>query len=163
MFGDAIRDLRIEQVGKAHHARLPDWRDADGRVWEISVVDLFAFYATSLKRIGKLVGHEKVDADRTNLAELLHRDRAEFERYAVTDSEIALLAFVQLRNSMLATWGVDVLQRKTLAGLSAGIFKYNFLKTTSAPSTVETFTYPVFTKSGVFQKEGKRNVFAGSR
>ena len=50
---------------------------------------------------------------------MLQHDRPRFERYAVRDAEIALLAFTGLRQDTLDQWGIDVLYKPTLAALAA--------------------------------------------
>ena len=127
MFEDALRELRITQIGKAHHATLPLLEDGDGTTWSIRIVDLFAYYKTSLEEIGKTIGLPKIEQDRDRLGELLQADRTAFEVYAVRDAEIVVLAFNGLRDTVLRDWAIDILFVPTLPAIASSIFRGHFL------------------------------------
>jgi hypothetical protein len=135
MFEDPIRDWRIQQVNKAHHAKLTrEWRDLTGRRWTFSIVDLFAFFATSLGEVGRSIGLPKLDVDVERLATLKRRNRQEYDAYAGRDAEIAVEAFVRLRVDMLSNYNVDPLVHPTMAALAIAILRHKFLKRRPVPS-----------------------------
>jgi hypothetical protein len=147
-FEDALRDVRIRQIGKAHHATLPVLLDAMDHEWHVRVVDLFAYYNQSLEQVGAMVGLPKLVEDPTTLEALLHEDRDRFEAYAKRDVEIAVLAFERLRSSMREQWGVDVLQAPSLPSLASTIFRRNFLTVAPAPTTERHGAVSVKRKAG---------------
>ncbi|MBZ4414343.1 DNA polymerase [Myxococcus sp. XM-1-1-1] len=161
-FKDPVGELLIHAIGKAHHATMPRVALDDGE-WELRVVDLFAFFAVGLEKVALLVGREKLVVDRTGLRRLKEEDPETFRRYAATDAEIVLEAFLAFRAQMRHRWGVDPLMYPSLASLTAAAFRYGFLRSTPAPVEYEEETYSRKTKRG-FQ-EARRQVprFAGDR
>lgn len=134
MFEDAFRDLDIMQIGKAHHARLPDLFDGDQINWSFKIIDLFAYYPVALADVGAAIGLPKFDVDPSKLDQLLTADRAAFERYASRDAEIPVEAFERLRQSMLADWGIDPLFVPSLPALASNIFRRHFLTRSPVPT-----------------------------
>ena len=134
MFDNALRDLGIIQIGKAHHAVLPELVDDDGVKWSFRIIDLFAFYKFGLADIGAAIGVPKLEVDPAKLEELLITDRTAFERYATRDAEIPVVAFEQLRATMLADWGIDPLYMPSLPALAANIFRRHFLTRSPVPT-----------------------------
>jgi hypothetical protein len=129
MFEDALRDLKITTVGKAHFAELPEVERA-GRKWRLRIVDLYAFYKRPLADVGRLVGVEKVDLPDgaiVDMASLRERQPKLYDRYAETDAIIAAVAMTRLRAKTLTTWNVDPLQYRTTPSLALAIFTFNFL------------------------------------
>lgn len=141
MFQDPLRELGIEQFGKAHHARLPVLQnDRDGTSWKVRILDLYAFYKMSLSVVGRAVGLEKLEVDPKTLASLLKTSPAAFTAYAGRDAEICVAAFTKLRETVWEQWGVDVLRSSTLPGLAASIFRSRFLKSSPVPYRLERST-----------------------
>jgi hypothetical protein len=131
-FEDPLRDWDIRQVGKAHAARIT-LTASDGRSWGVRLLDLFGYFPTSLASVGESIGLPKLDVDASNLESLLSADPGAFETYAKRDAEIAVLALERFRAKTLQGWGIDVLERPTLASLASDIFRRHFLKSYPAP------------------------------
>jgi hypothetical protein len=153
---DPIRDVCIRQYGKAHHGRLRPLKNHDGTIWDIRLVDLYAFYAVSLEKIGAYIGLPKVHSERTQLEALLQSDRAAFERYAARDAEIALVAFDRLRQSLLQQWRIDILHKPTLPSVASDIFRRHFLSV--PPSPAQTASQAVSRRTGAGYRRGRRQV-----
>ena len=90
MFVDPLRDFPLQKINKGHHVRRLDLVDDGKSRWQISILDLYSIYKTALAKVGKLIGLEKLDENRTDLAQLKRTDPTRFERYAARDAEIAV-------------------------------------------------------------------------
>jgi len=140
MIDHHFRDLIIQPVGgKAHHAGVPEIKIGN-KIFRIRIVDLFAFFKTSLENVGESVGLEKIieGIDRSRLAELKAANREKYDSYAKRDPEIALLVFSRLRSQVLTRWGIDALSKNTLPALAGEIFLRNFLTEEPVPSRTLT-------------------------
>jgi hypothetical protein len=134
MLSDPLRDLRIRQLGKAHHASPTRPIDVDGEEWIIRFIDLWAYFPMALAKVGKSVGLDKVDVDdRGDLAQLKRNHPDKFERYALRDAEIAVVAFNRFRSLLLDEFGVDPLVMPTLPAVASAIFRYRYLSVPPAP------------------------------
>jgi hypothetical protein len=131
-FEDAIRDLTVRRVGRAHHAQTDILQAEDGP-WRVELVDLFGFFPTSLKALGEYVGLPKLEIDVANIAQAMAEQRDLFLAYAARDAEIAYLAYTGFRQTVLEKYGVDVLFHPSLAAVAGEAFKWGFLKTAPAP------------------------------
>ena len=161
MFADPLRDLVITQIGKAHHAVLPVLTDDSNIDWHIKVIDLFAFYKFSLADIGAAIGLSKVEMDPAKLEELFMNDRVAFERYAMRDAEIPVVAFERLRTAMLHKWQIDPLFIPSLAALASSIFRRHFLVTKPVPTKSDVAAVPRKLKSGWTTKLVEYSRYAG--
>jgi hypothetical protein len=131
-FEDAVRDLTVRRIGRAHHAQTDILEAEDGR-WRIELVDLFGYFPTSLKVLGEFVGRPKLEVDVANIAQVMAEQRELFLAYAARDAEIAYLAYTGFRQTVLEKYGVDVLFHPSLAAVAGEAFKWGFLKTAPAP------------------------------
>lgn len=163
MLEDALGDLTIQRVGKAHHARIPAHSDEMGISWRVRLIDLYAFYKAPLAAIGKLVGLLKVEEDRQTLDDLLSSDRERFERYAARDAEIALVALEQLMSDVLANWQIDVLTKPSLSSVAADIFRRGFLSIPPVPMKEVPVPTRRQTAHGWSQRIVQQPIYAGSR
>jgi hypothetical protein len=161
-FKDPVGELLIHSVGKASHATAPRVALDDGE-WELKVVDLFAFFPVGLEKVARLVGREKLVVDRTDLRRLKQEDPETFRRYAATDAEIVLEAFLTFRAQVRHRWGVDPLMYPSLASLTAAAFRYGFLTSTPAPVKYEEETYSRKMKRGFTEATRRVPRFAGER
>jgi hypothetical protein len=135
-FKDPMGELIIGSIGKATHATTGPIQLGDGE-WELEVVDLFAYFAVGLDKVASLVGREKLVVERSDLRRLKEQNKDAFRRYAATDAEIALEAFVQFRAQMRQRWGVDPLLYPSLASVTGAVFRYRYLTTTPGPVMYE--------------------------
>jgi hypothetical protein len=161
-FKDPVGELSIHAIGKASHAAMPKVAFDDGE-WELKLVDLFAFFPVGLEKVARLVGREKLVVDRTDLRRLKQEDPETFRRYAATDAEIVLEAFLAFRAQVRHRWGVDPLMYPSLASLTAAAFRYGFLNSTPAPVEYEEVNYSRKMKRGFTEATRKVPRFAGDR
>jgi hypothetical protein len=103
------------------------------------------------------------EVDRTDLRRLKQEDPETFRRYAATDAEIVLEAFLAFRAQVRHRWGVDPLMYPSLASLTAAAFRYGFLTSTPAPVKHEEETYSRKMKRGFTEATRKVPRFAGER
>jgi hypothetical protein len=162
-FKDPMGELLIRSIGKASHATTRPVQLDDGG-WELEVVDLFAYFAVGLDKVASLVGREKLVVDRSDLRQLKEQDNEAFRRYAATDAEIALEAFVQFRAQVRHRWGVDPLLYPSLASVTGAAFRYQYLTSTPGPVIYEEEHYSRKTRQGRLS-EATRKVprFSGNR
>jgi len=146
-FKDPMGELLIGSIGKAAHAATRPIQLDDGE-WELEVVDLFAYFAVGLDKVASLVGREKLVVDRSDLRRLKEKDKEAFRRYAATDAEIALEAFVQFRAQVRHRWGVDPLLYPSLASVTGAAFRYQYLTSTPGPVVYEEEAYSRKTRQG---------------
>ena len=133
--------------------------EAGGR--RLKIIDLFAYFPTSLKQIGEMVGLEKFEVDRERIDELAKSDWAGFSRYAARDAEIALKAFTRLRSDVLSQYGVDVLRSPTMPSVAGSIFRTRFLKRPACPVRLRADLRTVKVKSGYSERVRRRLVYGG--
>ncbi len=128
---------------------------------KLKIIDLYAYYPTSLEKIGEALGYPKIELDRTKIHYIKQENPSLFEAYAKRDPEITIEAYKHLRNLIWNTYQVDILKTPTMASVSATIFRQKFLKEPSSPYATERFhRYRKKGNSYVEQAEG-RKIFAG--
>jgi hypothetical protein len=132
VFQDALRDLRIQRMGRGHlaEARLTD---STGARFVVTLFDLYSFLAVPLKVIGDAIGLPKLALDVHSLKRLKTENPDLFWSYGRRDAEIAVLALTQLRDRILRRWRIDILNFATPASVGGEILKRNYFRTPAAP------------------------------
>lgn len=165
VFADPLRDLVISQVsGKAHHARLPGMEEvagSDDAGWEICIVDLYAFFRTSLAQIGAMVGRPKLEEDPETLEWLKQAHPDRFQAYAERDAEIAVLAYESFRADLLSRHGIDLVTRRSLAGVAVDVLLRKFMRDLPTPVADEQRQESRRLTSGWAKRGRGYPVFAG--
>jgi hypothetical protein len=162
MFADPLKDLFLQPIGqKGLHASLPTLV-RDGVEFHVNLVDTFAFFPFSLKKMGIAVGLEKIEVgSRADLAQLKASDPQLFDRYACRDPEISLAMCTQFRMYVWETWKVDVLTRKSIAAVASEIFQRCYLTQLPAKGREISSVRPSRRKDGTWSKRVCRNVVYG--
>jgi hypothetical protein len=112
--------------------------DIAGKPITVFLRDLYAFFNTSLERIGVYVGLPKVslhnlggyteDYWKSHMAELSKSYPCEFESYALQDARIAYYAYSKLREFFLESYQLDILDFFTRSSLASYIFRRDYLR-----------------------------------
>lgn len=133
LFPSAVKEARVEQVGKAHHARLERVKREEG-TWDVRLVDLAGYFPkTPLEEIARTVGRPRLETDGPHLTELKRTDLARLVAHATQDAEVALRAMRDFRQGVLAEWNIDVLGNRTLPAVASAIFRLHFVRNGPAP------------------------------
>lgn len=110
---------------------------APDKTHEIKIYDTFAYFKTSLARIGEILGFPKLHVSddpekeqwyKENMHELLKDNRELFIQYANRDAEITLAAYKKLME-VAANYNIDLKRYPTAPSLALAIFRSNFLET----------------------------------
>lgn len=136
VFADPFHQFDIMGMGRGHLAYATHYRSTDER-WRIWIIDLFGIFSTKLEVIGTAIGLPKIQIDASRIHVIKRENPELFRKYAARDAEIAIEAFVQLRNLLLERWGVDPLNHLTPASIGAEIFRRHFFHSAAAPFRTE--------------------------
>lgn len=96
---------------------------------QIKVLDLFAFFKTSLEKIGEILGYPKIKVDqyyKENMDIYLRDFPKEYELYANRDAEITLKAFGEL-DALSDPYEVSPIDYPTAPALALAIMRKNFM------------------------------------
>lgn len=143
---NCLKDFKFREMNRAMHSEfvVPEEPDEKELVAEnvelgdfhLKIIDLFAYYQASLAKIGAWIGLPKLDVDRTRILDLYNGDSEKFREYAVRDAEIALKAFVELRDFLWKKYNVELLKSPSIASTAGNIFRINYLEDNNIPARI---------------------------
>lgn len=96
---------------------------------QLKVLDLFAFFKTSLEKIGDILGFPKIKVDqyyKENMDIFLQKFPKEYEAYANRDAEITLAAFQEL-DALADPYEVSPIEYPTAPALALAIMRKKFM------------------------------------
>lgn len=96
---------------------------------QLKVLDLFAFFKTSLARIGEILGFPKIEVDqyyKENMDIFLKDHPKEYEKYANRDAEITLKAFQEL-SEVADPYETSPIEYPTAPALALAIMRKKFM------------------------------------
>jgi len=170
---NCLKDFKFREINRAMHAEfiIPESQDEkEFQFKELSlgdfrlkIVDLWAFYPYALKEIGKLIRLPKLEADRAHILEFYQENPEGFEAYAVRDAEIALKAFMNLRDFLWNNYKVELLKSPTIASVASNIFRTDYLHEPPIPYAILIKYHSYRTKKGEWSTRGAKEFrYAGS-
>jgi len=170
---NCLKDFKFREINRAMHSEfiVPENSDekelASEQVsigdFKLKVLDLFAYYQVGLEKIGPWIGLPKLKADRANINEMFTQKPDEFRAYAVRDAEIALKAFIELRDFLWDKYKVEILKSPSIASVAGNIFRINYLTEDNIPSPIAFLIdyKPYKTKKGWSTRRIKEARYAG--
>lgn len=158
-----LEEISIKQLNKSlvasYQANLPTHLDfetifkdstKDTRSITFHIIDLYAYFPTSLEKIGSYINLPKVSLEgiggkseeywKENMDKLLEFYPEDYKRYALRDAEICYHAYTKLRQFFIEKYNLDILKFKTLPAISSYIFRRDYLKDYVTP--VRVIEYP---------------------
>ena len=170
---DCLKDFKFREINRAMHAEFIVPENSDEKElqfkelslgdFRLRIIDLFAYYPKGLDKIGEMIGLPKLEADRANILKFYQENLEGFKSYAVRDAEIALKAFMDLRDFLWNKYHVEILKSPTIASVSSHIFRINYLHESPVPYTILTKYQSYRTKKGEWSTRGAKEFqYAGS-
>jgi len=170
---DCLKDFKFREINRAMHAEfmIPEsqnekelqFKELSLGDFRLRIIDLFAYYPNALKKIGEMIGLPKLEADRANILKFYQDNPEGFRAYAVRDAEIALKAFMSLRDFLWNHYKVEILKSPTIASIASHIFRIGYLQEPPSPYAILTKYHPYRTKKGEWSTRGAKEFrYAGS-
>ena len=170
---NCLKDFKFREINRAMHAEfiVPESQDEKELQFKelalgdfrLKIIDLFAYYPKGLDKIGEMIGLPKLEADRANILKFYQENPEGFKAYAVRDAEIALKAFMNLRDFLWNKYKVEILKSPTIASVASHIFRINYLSEPPSPYTIMAKYQSYRTKKGDWSTRGAKEYrYAGS-
>jgi hypothetical protein len=170
---NCLKDFKFREINRAMHAEFIVPESSDEKElqfkelslgdFRLRIIDLFAYYPKGLDKIGEMIGLPKLEADRAHILEFYQKNLDGFKAYAVRDAEIALKAFMGLRDFLWNKYHVEILKSPTIASVASHIFRINYLHEPPSPYAIVAKYQSYRTKKGDWSKRASNEYrYAGS-
>jgi hypothetical protein len=170
---NCLKDFKFREINRAMHAEfiVPEsqhekelqFKELALGDFRLKIIDLFAYYPKGLDKIGEMIGLPKLEADRANILKFYQENPEGFRAYAVRDAEIALKAFMNLRDFLWNKYKVEIFKSPTIASVASHIFRINYLHEAPSPYTIVAKYQSYRTKKGEWSTRGAKEYrYAGS-
>jgi len=134
---NCLKDFMFREINRAMYAEfiIPEssserelqFKELSLGDFRLRIIDLFAYYPKGLDKIGEMIGLPKLEADRAHILKFYQENPEGFKAYAVRDAEIALKAFMGLRDFLWNRYHVEILKSPTIASVASHIFRIDYL------------------------------------